>query len=251
MKTSIFRNILWLLPLLVVQLSVSAQDAVKDAKDPKDTKNEKKTSSQKKKKSVVPGPRYAIDFDAGYAYPINTQLSSVFTGGLDVSLGFKMAFLKKKLWIRPEGAYTFYSKKADIGESTQEVNRDWKAGVEFQYKAYEVKKFSFFPLFRADYNWFSNQFSKQINDETTNSQIIPIGENLMTANTYSIAAGIMIVRSGSVYVKLDYEYFKPTLTVNPKLVSAMFTQGYTMADKQTLDLSTANIKIGFNLNFKH
>jgi len=251
MKTSIFRNILWLLPLLVVQLSVNAQDAAKDAKAPQDTKNEKKTSSQKKKKTVVPGPKYAIDLDAGYAYPINTQLSSVFTGGLDASLGFKMAFLKKKLWIRPEGGYQFYTKRADLGESVQEVNQAWKAGVEFEYKAYEVKKFSFFPLVRADYNWFSNQFSKQISGETTNSQIIPTGENLLTANTYSISAGIMIVRSGFVYVKLDYEYFKPTLTVNPKLVNAMLAQGYTMADKQTMDLSTANIKIGFNLNFKH
>jgi hypothetical protein len=235
----------------VVQLCVNAQDAVKDTQAPKDTKNEKKKSSEKKKKAVVPGPKYAIDFDAGYAYPINTQLSSEFTGGLDVSLGFKMSFLKKKLWVRPEGGMQYYTKKADIGESMQEVNRDWKAGVELQYKAYEVKKFSFLPLLRADYNWFSNQFSKQLSGETTNNQIITPGENLLTANTYSIAAGIMIVRSGFIYVKLDYEYFKPTLTVNPNLVKAMFAQGYIMADKQTMDLSTANIKIGFNLNFKH
>jgi hypothetical protein len=251
MKTSIFRNILWLLPLILVQLSVSAQDAAKDVQAPKDTKNEKKKSSQKKKKTVVPGPRYAIDFDAGYAYPINTQLSSAFTGGLDASLGFKVAFLKKKLWVRPEGGIQYYTKKADIGESMQEVNRDWKAGVELQYKAYEVKKFSFFPVLRADYNWFSNQFSKQLNDETTNSQIIATGENLLTANTYSIAAGIMVMRSGFMYVKIDYEYFKPTLTVNPNLVKAMLAQGFIMADKQTMDLSTANLKIGFNLNFKH
>jgi hypothetical protein len=162
-----------------------------------------------------------------------------------------MAFLKKKLWVRPEGGIQYYAKKADIGESTQEVIRDWKAGVELQYKAYEIKKFSFFPLLRADYNWFSNQFSRQLNDETTNSQIIPIGENLLKANTYSVAAGIMVVRSGFMYVKLDYEYFKPTLTVDPNLVNAMLAQGIIMADKQTMDLSTANIKIGFNLNFKH
>jgi hypothetical protein len=247
MKTSIFRNILWLLPLLLVQLSVSAQDAAKDTQAPKDTKNEKSKTSQKKKKTVVPGPRYAIDLDAGYAYPINTQLSSVFTGGLDASLGFKIAVLKKKLWVRPEGGYQFYTKKADIGESVQEVNQDWKAGLELQYKAYEVKKFSFLPLIRFDYNWFSNEFSGQIND----SQIVPAGEKLLTGNTYSIAAGIMIVRSGSVYVKIDYDYFKPTLTVNPKLVNGMLAQGTIMADKQTMDLSTANIKIGFNLNFKH
>lgn len=249
MKIYSFRSILWLMPLLITQLCVEAQTTPAPAA----TTTTTTPAPKRTKKPAVKREKYAIDFDLGFAYPINTQFSSVFTGGMDLSLGFKMAFLRQKnLWVRPEGGFQIYTKDAQLGdESLQEVNRNWKAGLEVQYRAKETGKWSFFPVIRVDYNWFSNQFGKQTDDQATNTRTIENTDKILWANDISFAAGIMIVRSRSIYVKLDYEYFKPTLKVNPDLVKTMAQQGIIMADSQQMDLSTANIKVGFNLNFKH
>src|SRR6266498_3233880 len=102
MKAPNHRNILWLLPLLFIDLFATAQTTSK----PKD--------------------KFAIDIDAGVAYPINSEFNEIFKAGMNVSLGFKRAFLKsRRLWLKPMGTFKFYSKKSDVGgESMTETFRN-------------------------------------------------------------------------------------------------------------------------------
>ena len=60
----------------------------------------------------------------------------------------------------------------------------------------------------------------------------------------------MVVRSGDLYVKLDYEYYKPELTVSPELIQEMLTAGLYMPTKKVYNCSSINLSVGVNLNFK-
>jgi hypothetical protein len=245
MKTPIVRSTLWVFLLLFVQLSLNAQTTTPSLNTP--TPQQKKA----KKPKVKVKPQYAVDFDAGVAMPGNKDLSDIYTLGANASLGFKVGLLKKnKLWIRPMGGLQFYTKEVDLGDGVNEVLRNWKAGLEIQYRALDVKKFSFYPVIRANYNWVSNQFSKATDVEENNSRLLQVSDKFLTGNGISYNAGIMIARSNELYIKIDYQYFKPDLKVDPNVVKELFNQGYIIPDHKVYDFSTLNVSIGYTLNFK-
>ena len=195
--------------------------------------------------------RYAIDFDAGSALPTSKDLNKVFYAGGNMSLGFKMAVLpSRKLWIRPYGGMKVFIKDVSSDNQVTETFRAWKAGLELQYKAAEHRKYAFFPLLRVDHNWCSNYFSKFYPyDQATNTQTIGVTDNYLSAHAFAFDAGVMIVRSSRFYLKIDYEYFDPSLKVNPQVRDELLAEGTAIPSAIKLNCSTLNVGVGINFNF--
>ncbi|WP_205510045.1 hypothetical protein [Longitalea arenae] len=248
MKTLCIRCILWVFSVLFFQHAAKAQVAPATQQTTVSPVITIEKGKQKKPK-VKKQWKFTVDFDAGFASPGNADISDVFKGGLNASAGVKTAFLKDKLWIRPLGGLKYYFKDANLGETQREAFRTWKAGIELQYNAFTVKKYSFFPILRVDQNWSVNQFTK-INDEKTATPAFTTTDKVLTGSGISFDAGIMVVRSGDLYVKLDYEYYKPEMTVNPELVREMLAAGIIMQEKKVYNCSSINLSVGVNLNFK-
>jgi len=196
--------------------------------------------------------KFGIDFDLGLTIPSAKDVSNVFYTGGNISLGFKMAVLNsKKLWIKPVGGIKLYSKKAGDEKGVQETFRTVKAGIELQYRVAERKKYSFYPVLRVDHNWCSNYFSKTYDyDFSTNSQTIAVSDKFLKGTGYSFDAGIMIVRAPVFYLKIDYEYFKPSLNVHPDFIREALAAGIAVPASTPFNCSTVNIGVGVNLNFK-
>jgi len=196
--------------------------------------------------------RFGIEFGMGLAVPTSKDINKAFYAGGDVSLGFKAAVLpSKRLWIMPCGGTKIYVKNAGSDNSVTETFRTWKAGVELQYKTAEHKKYAFFPLLRVDQNWCSNFFSKTYDyNAATNTQTIAQSDNYLSGNGLSFDAGIMIVRSSLWFLKIDYEYFKPSLNVNNDLKNELLAEGFAIPAATKLNCSSLNIGVGVNFNFK-
>lgn len=248
MKTLCIRCVLWVFSVLFIQHAAQAQAAPATQQQVPGAP-EVVLPHQVKKPKIKKQWRYAIDIDAGYASPNNRELSDVFKGGINASIGVKTAFLKNKLWVRPAGGVKYYYKNINWGGTGREAFRTFKAGVEVQYNAFAVKNYSFFPIFRADQNWSSSQLTQLVADKDV---AVPFKtmHNVLTGSGYSFSGGIMVVRSGDLYVKLNYEYYKPDLKVNPDLVQEMLAAGYSMPDHKVFDCSSINLSVGVNLNFK-
>ena len=228
MKKPFTRRVLYLLPLLAIHFSSIAQPA---------------SAPQKEK--------FGFDFDLGLTRPTDKAVNGIFYTGLNAGIGLKMAILNnKKLWIKAAGGTKLYSKKAGDEDGLREAFRTWKAGIELQYQVAELKKFSFYPLLRVDHNWSSNYFSKTYDyDISTNSRTIAISDKYLKGTGYSFDAGLMIVRS-PVYLKLEYEYYKPSLNVHPDFIKAALDEGLIVPSSVALNCSTLTIAVGINLSFK-
>jgi hypothetical protein len=265
MKTLCIRRILWVFSVLFIQQVVQAQTDTSAQQAPVSapavtTPAATTTSTittpviiengKTKKPKVKKKWRFIIDAEAGFASPANTELSDVFKGGLNASIGIKTAFFDNKLWVRPVGGLKYYTKKVDLSEPHREAFRTWKAGVEFQYQVYSLGKFTISPILRADNNWSSSQFTRISDEKNENIPAIQTTGKLLTGTGFSFDAGVMLVRSGDLYVKLDYEYYKPDLKVNPDYVSEMLAAGIIVPANKVYDCSSINLSVGVNLNFK-
>ncbi|MBO9204092.1 MULTISPECIES: hypothetical protein [Niastella] len=250
MKTLCIRCILWVFSVLFIQRAAMAQDVPTPQTTTSSTASPLITleTGKQKKPKVKKQWKFAVDIDAGFANP-GADLAEAFKGGLNVSIGVKTAFLNDKLWVRPVGGLKYYWKNGNLGETKREAFRTYKAGLELQYKAYTVNKFTFFPILRADNNWSVNQVTKKSDEKTSTAPFTSNGK-LLTGTGYSFDAGIMVVRSGDLYVKLDYEYYKPELTVTPELAQEMLTTGMLIQEKKVYNCSSINLSVGVNLNFK-
>ena len=232
MKKTRINPFLYVLPLLVMAFSsLHAQTA---------------SSSEQ--------PKYGIDLDFGAAIPTNKDLNSVFYTGGNVSMGFKFATLPtKKLWIKPVCDISFYSKKADkVGSGVMERIDMVKAGLELQYKAAAMNKFSLYPVLKGSYGWASNYFSKTGSTEQIgNVTVTTVSESqkFLKGGGMAYDAGLMLTRSFW-YLRADYSYYKPTLKVHPDIIKEMTTMGIHIANNYSPDCSTFNISLGCNLNFR-
>ena len=197
--------------------------------------------------------RFGIDLGGGLVVPTSAQLNKVFYTGGEMALGFKMAVLpSKRLWIVPGGGFEMYQKGAGSDNSVTETFLTGKAGLEFQYKAAEHRKWAFFPLVRIDYNWCSNFFSKTYGyDPTTNTTTIAETDSYLSGHDLSYDAGIMIVRSSFWFLRIDYEYFNPSLKVNSDLNNQLLADGFAVPATTKINCSSVNIGLGLTLNFKH
>jgi hypothetical protein len=198
--------------------------------------------------------RFGIDVGGGLVVPTSTQFNTVFYTGGEMSLGFKVAVLpsKKKLWIVPNGGFKMYMKGAGSDNSVTETFLTGKAGLEFQYKATEHRKWAFFPLVRVDYNWCSNYFSKTYGyDPTTNTTTIAKTDSYLSGHDLSYDAGIMIVRSLLWFLRVDYEYFNPSLKINSDLKNQLQADGFVVPATTRINCSSVNIGLGLTFNFKH
>jgi len=248
MKTLCIRCILWVFSLLFIQQAARAQ-AAPTTPQQAPVAPVIIESPKVKKPKVKKQWRYAIQIDAGFASPNNRELSDVYKGGINASIGVKTAFLKNKLWVRPLGGMKYYFKNINWGGTGREAFRTFKAGLELQYNAFAVKNYAFYPIIRADQNWSSSQLTQLVANKETAVPFTTM-HDVLKGSSYSVDAGIMVVRSGDLYVKLDYEYYKPDLKVNPAFVQEMLAAGYSMPDHKVFDCSSINLSVGVNLNFK-
>lgn len=197
--------------------------------------------------------RFGIDLGGGLVVPTSAQLNKVFYTGGEMSLGFKVAVLpSKRLWIVPNGGFKMYMKGAGSDNNVTETFLTGKTGLEFQYKAAEHRKWAFFPLVRIDYNWCSNFFSKTYGyDPTTNTTTTAETDSYLSGHDLSYDAGIMIVRSSLWFLRIDYEYFNPSLKVNSDLKNQLQADGFAVPATTRINCSSVNIGLGFTFNFKH
>ena len=93
-------------------------------------------------------------------------------------------------------------------------------------------------------------FTRISDEKNENGTGIQTTGKILTGSGISFDAGVMLVRSGDLYVKLDYEYYKPDLTVNPDYVNEVRAAGRIMPDHKVYDCSSINLSVGVNLNFK-
>lgn len=199
-------------------------------------------------------PKYGIDVDFGIAIPANKDLNSVFYTGGNISMGFKFAALPaKRLWVKPVCDLSFYSKKASkVGSGVMERFDVVKAGLELQYKAITMKKFSLYPLLKGSYGWASNYFSKTGSTEqigTVTVQSVSESDRYLKGNGMAYDAGLMLIRSFW-YLRADYSYFKPTLKVHRDIINEMTATGVNIANSYPVNCSTFNIGLGLNFNFR-
>jgi hypothetical protein len=197
--------------------------------------------------------RFGIDLGGGLVIPASAQINKVFYTGGEMSLGFRVAPLPgKRLWIVPGGGFKMYMKGVGSDNSLTETFLTGKAGLEFQYQAAERRKWTFFPLVRIDYNWCSNSFSKTYGyDPTTNTTTIAETNSYLSGHDLSYDAGIMIVRSSLWFLKIDYEYFNPSLKVNNDLKNQLMADGFAVPATTRINCSSVNIGLGLTVNFKH
>jgi len=199
-------------------------------------------------------PKYGIDVDFGVTIPTNKDLNSVFYTGADLSMGFKFAALPtKRLWIKPVCDLSFFWKKADeVGSGVMERLEVVKAGLELQYKAATMNKFSLYPMLKGSYGWASNYFSKTGPTEQIGSvtvQEIDESDRYLKGGGMAYDAGLVLARSFW-YLRADYSYFKPSLKVHPDIIKQMAQSGVNIANSYSPDFSTFNISLGLNFNFK-
>ena len=196
--------------------------------------------------------KVGLDIDMGGSVPTNGSISSVFSLGMNASIGPKFALSKKRnLWLKPVGGFLWYYKPSNAGDGNGSPNavtehfRTWKAGVEVQYVCYQLRKYSIEPLARIDYNWSANYYSETIAyDPGTNTNTVAKSENVLSGNGLSYDLGCR-VRRGKFYIKLDYEYYRPSLDVNKQIVSDAGAQGLIIPASQTFNFSSFNFGIGF------
>ena len=196
--------------------------------------------------------RFGIDFDGSLVVPTSAQFNKVFYTGGEMSLGFKVAALPgKRLWIVPTGGFKMYIKGAGSDNSVTETFLTGKAGLELQYRAAGHRKWAFFPLVRIDYNWCSNFFSKTYGyDPTTNTTTVAETDSYLSGHDLAYDAGIMIVRSVW-FLRIDYEYFNPSLKVNSDLKDQLLADGFAVPATTRINCSSVNIGLGFTINFQH
>jgi hypothetical protein len=195
--------------------------------------------------------KIGFDFDLGGAVPTNGSVSNVFHLGMDVSMGPKLVLTKKRdLWLKVVGGFQLYSKSSNVASSSGDSNsvtedlRTWKAGLEVQYFLFQRRRLSIEPLVRINYNWVANYYSETIGyDPTTNTTTIGKSDNALSGNGLSYDLGLRI-RKGLIYLKLDYEYYRPKLNVDKQLVSEAATEGLIIPASQTFDLSSFNFGLG-------
>ena len=191
----------------------------------------------------------------GVAIPTSKDINQVFYTGFDMSLGVKWATLPgKKLWVKPVVGMKMYTKNTDIdGDNVNETFIAVKTGLELQYPARQWRKYALYPLLRVDYNWYSNYFSRTYNESqigTIRTYDVAVSDKFLKGNGPAFDAGCMFLSKAHWYIRADYEYCKPSLTVYPDFVREAQEQGIYVPSTVRLDCSSINLTIGANFNFR-
>jgi hypothetical protein len=185
--------------------------------------------------------------EAGAAIPANKDLNNVFTAGVNGAIGPVISVLDEKLSIQPLGGMKWYFKQVKEENSLTEHFRTWKAGVSVSYTVVGFKGIQLSPLLRLDYNWSSNYYSETYDYNVYNGMSsIALSDKYLKGNGISYDIGMKIQRPNW-YLKIDHEFFKPTLTVNEKLRSEAWNQGFFIPENYTYNLNSFNLTIGYQI----
>jgi hypothetical protein len=185
--------------------------------------------------------------DAGAAVPTNNDLGAVFTVGMNAAIGPVIPLLNDKLCVQPLGGMKWYFKQIEQENSLTEHFRTWKGGVSLSYKAFRTARTHFSPLLRLDYNWCSNYYSKTYDyDIYSGMSSIALSDKYLKGKSISYDIGLKIERP-KWSLKIDHEFFRPSLKVNEKLRSEAYNQGFSIPGNYTYNLNSLNLTIGYQL----
>lgn len=192
-----------------------------------------------------------IDLDFGASMPTNKQINEVFHVGLASSLGLNIPPLQwNGLELKPVGGVKWYYKQIEEVNSVTEHFRTWKAGAELQYDLTTYKHVGFYPFLRIDHNWSANYYSETYNyDPWSNTGSTAYSDKYFKGTGLSYTAGIKALFDDW-YIKLDYEYHKPTLDLNKEIIEAAEWEGIYVAPTHQFNFSALSISFGYDLNFR-
>lgn len=193
-----------------------------------------------------------IDLDFGASLPTNNQINDVFHAGLASGLGLNIPPLQwNGLELKPVGGIKWYYKQVEEVNSVTEHFRTWKAGGELQYYLTDYKQVAFYPYLRVDHNWSANYYSETYNyDPWSNTSSTAYSDKYFKGTGLSYTAGIKAVFDDYWYVKLDYEYYKPTLDLNQQIIETAEWEGIYVAPSHQFNFNALSLSIGFDLNIR-
>jgi hypothetical protein len=193
---------------------------------------------------------WGLDIQTGAAVPLDKKTNEVFHLGLNMLVnGYIPALEWDKLKLRPGGGMKWYFKTIEKENSVTEHLRSWKAGLQLEYATSVFKKFDFNPLVRLDYNWTSYYFSETYNyDPWSNTSSTATSAKYLKGHSLSADFGVKVSFS-SFFLQLSYEYYNPTLTVNPDLVAQALNEGIIIPDKQKFHFNSINLNAGLPIRF--
>lgn len=198
------------------------------------------------------GNQFGITAELGLSVPSDKKINDVFNAGLNVAIGFKIPpFQKTRFSLKPVLGAKWYFKEIESTNSFTEHFRTWKAGLELQYSIFSNEHISLYPFVRIDHNWSANYYSKNYNyNPWTNTSSVAYSDKYLKGTGISYDAGCKIIFKNKWYLKADYEFYKPELRIDSKLIEASLADGYYVEAKQKLNFSSLNITAGININFK-
>lgn len=190
-----------------------------------------------------------VEGDLGTAIPMHQNLKNVFDLGLDINVGFAINILSENIFLKPSGGVKWYFKQIEDVNSVTEHLRTWKAGLELRYYCLKKGKWKLAPYINVNHNWSSNYYSESHRNPFTNQTSGATSDKYLKGSGLSFAVGSML-NYESIYLKINYEIFNPTLIVNQSIVDAAYGQGIIVEPKQTLNLSSLNITFGYTFKLK-
>lgn len=193
-----------------------------------------------------------LEFNIGFGlhFPQHTDLKTTFELGGSVDLGIiiPISIKEQHFFLRPCIGGQLYSRQEEKVNDVTENLTVFKLGGEIQYQLWRIKGIDVRPTLSVQRNSIKNNFTSSSYDPFSNSSDTETSDNLLTAVGPSFELGILLGGEKG-YVKLGYEYLKPTFNVNQEILNYAQAEGLYINPHPRLNLSTVTITIGFKNMF--
>lgn len=185
-----------------------------------------------------------FEAELGAAVPMHKDLSSAFDLGLTMNVGIGINLYNEKLYIRPGGGVKWYFKEVENVNSVTEHLRTWKGGLEVRYYVHKKGDWLLAPYISVDYNASNNYYSASSYNPFNNQTTSATSSDYLEGKGISVALGL-ILNVERTYFKLNYEFYNPSLNVNPEVVAAAYQEGIIIEPNQTMNLSSLTLSVGY------
>ncbi len=186
-----------------------------------------------------------VDFDGsvGMSIPTNKAFREGFNLGFnaDLGLGFKV---NDKLSIGPQVGLLWFFKEVEEVNSVQEHVQDWRIGITGQYELLDFDTFTLGAYLGVHYNFIRNYFSQSNFNLNTGQTSTSSSDNLFVGQSLSWSLGSIVTIQGFQIV-LDYDFLKPTLTMNEEIYLEALGDGFTLERENQFDFSAIKIALGY------
>lgn len=189
-----------------------------------------------------------FEADLGAAIPTHKNLKNVFDLGFDFNAGFAINVLRSKLYVKPIGGVKWYFKKIEDVNSVTEHLRTWKVGIEMRYYCLKKDGWMLAPYIRLDNNWSSNYYSASSYNPFTKQTSGDVSDNFLEGKGFSFAIG-QLISFKNIYLKIDYEFFSPTMKVSQVILDDAYSQGIIIDPTSVYNLNSLDLTVGYTFGF--